>query len=229
MALAIVTGSGGLIGSESVRRLVESGWDVVGLENDMRARFFGPEASTAARHRGAGRRLSRVRRDRGRHPRRGHGQPRLQRARPEARAGRTHGGAALSRLGRPRASHGLLGQRRRHAQPAGGGPADQCPEATFVFTSTNKVYGDPPNFLPLAGRERAGSCRRTIRLVNGIDDVDVDRPLHALALRRLEGRGRRPGAGVRPLLRHADGVLSRRLPDRARITPAPSCTGSSRT
>ena len=47
MALAIVTGSGGLVGSDSVRRLVESGWEVVGLENDMRARFFGPEASTA--------------------------------------------------------------------------------------------------------------------------------------------------------------------------------------
>ena len=48
MATAIVTGSGGLIGSESVRALVESGWSVIGLENDMRARFFGPEASTAA-------------------------------------------------------------------------------------------------------------------------------------------------------------------------------------
>ncbi len=48
MDTAIVTGSGGLIGSESVRALVESGWDVIGLENDMRARFFGPEASTSA-------------------------------------------------------------------------------------------------------------------------------------------------------------------------------------
>ena len=48
MATAIVTGSGGLIGSESVGALVESGWDVIGLENDMRARFFGPEASTSA-------------------------------------------------------------------------------------------------------------------------------------------------------------------------------------
>ncbi len=45
--VAIVTGSGGLIGSESVRHFVEQGFDVIGLENDMRARFFGPEASTA--------------------------------------------------------------------------------------------------------------------------------------------------------------------------------------
>jgi CDP-paratose 2-epimerase len=48
MATAIVTGSGGLIGSESVRALVAAGWDVIGLENDMRSRFFGPEASTSA-------------------------------------------------------------------------------------------------------------------------------------------------------------------------------------
>src|SRR3954465_2207229 len=47
MPVAIVTGSGGLIGSESVRHLVGRGFDVVGIENDMRARFFGPEASTS--------------------------------------------------------------------------------------------------------------------------------------------------------------------------------------
>src|SRR3954466_12344724 len=47
MPVAIVTGSGGLIGSESVTRLVERGDDVIGIENDMRARFFGPDASTA--------------------------------------------------------------------------------------------------------------------------------------------------------------------------------------
>src|SRR5579859_4270446 len=47
MATAIVTGSGGLIGSESVQHFVQAGYDVVGLENDMRARFFGPSASTA--------------------------------------------------------------------------------------------------------------------------------------------------------------------------------------
>jgi CDP-paratose 2-epimerase len=46
MPLAIVTGSGGLVGSESVAHLVETGFDVVGVENDMRAYFFGPSAST---------------------------------------------------------------------------------------------------------------------------------------------------------------------------------------
>ena len=47
MPTAIVSGSGGLIGSEAVRFFVAEGLDVIGLENDMRAHFFGPEASTA--------------------------------------------------------------------------------------------------------------------------------------------------------------------------------------
>src|SRR4051794_38932407 len=47
MSVAIVTGSGGLIGSESVRHLIGAGFDVVGIENDMRSYFFGPESSTS--------------------------------------------------------------------------------------------------------------------------------------------------------------------------------------
>src|SRR3954470_9981272 len=47
MSTVVVTGSGGLIGSEAVAHFVRSGHDVVGIENDMRARFFGPDASTA--------------------------------------------------------------------------------------------------------------------------------------------------------------------------------------
>src|SRR5262245_27208625 len=47
MATVIVTGSGGLIGSESVAHFARAGFDVAGIVNDMRAHFFGPEASTA--------------------------------------------------------------------------------------------------------------------------------------------------------------------------------------
>src|ERR1044071_3717791 len=46
-SVVIVTGSAGLIGSEAVRPFAGLGMDVVGIDNDMRARFFGPEASTA--------------------------------------------------------------------------------------------------------------------------------------------------------------------------------------
>jgi len=42
----IVTGSAGLIDSETVKRFAKEGPRVVGIDNDMCARFFGPEAST---------------------------------------------------------------------------------------------------------------------------------------------------------------------------------------
>ena len=43
---AIVTGSSGLIGSQTVKSLIEKGYYVIGIDNDMRSYFFGPEAST---------------------------------------------------------------------------------------------------------------------------------------------------------------------------------------
>ena len=46
MRTVIVTGPAGLIGSETVKRFAKEGTRVVGIDNDMRARFFGPEAST---------------------------------------------------------------------------------------------------------------------------------------------------------------------------------------
>src|SRR5690606_41302521 len=47
LAVAVITGSGGLIGSEAAAFFGELGMDVVGIDNDMRRVFFGDEASTA--------------------------------------------------------------------------------------------------------------------------------------------------------------------------------------
>src|ERR1035438_2521128 len=44
----MVTGSGGLIGSECARLLAREGWNVVGVDNDMRQQFFGPAGTTRA-------------------------------------------------------------------------------------------------------------------------------------------------------------------------------------
>ena len=44
--LCLVTGSSGLIGSEAVQHLDRLGWDVVGIDNNMRRDFFGPEGDT---------------------------------------------------------------------------------------------------------------------------------------------------------------------------------------
>src|ERR687892_2652528 len=148
MSTAIVTGSGGLIGSEAVRHLVESGRDVVGLENDMRARFFGPDASTAHVTRSLVERYPGFRsleldiRD-------ADGiEPVWERNARDlelvihAAAQPSHDWAARD----PQTDFGvnangtlnLLEATRRHA-----------PDASFIFISTNKVYGDAPNRLPL--------------------------------------------------------------------------------
>jgi CDP-paratose 2-epimerase len=46
MTVGIITGSGGLIGAETVKLFADRGLDIVGIDNDMRSHFFGPEAST---------------------------------------------------------------------------------------------------------------------------------------------------------------------------------------
>src|SRR5690606_27774700 len=48
MSVVIVTGSAGLVGSETARFYCRNGYDVVGIDNDLRRAFFGDEASTVA-------------------------------------------------------------------------------------------------------------------------------------------------------------------------------------
>ncbi|HEX4364137.1 MAG TPA: NAD-dependent epimerase/dehydratase family protein [Solirubrobacteraceae bacterium] len=148
MPVAIVSGSGGLIGSESVKHLVQQGFDVVGLENDMRARFFGPEASTARTTRTLVERLDGFTsldidiRD-------ADGVMAVFRKHAKdleivihTAAQPSHDWAATdAQTDFSVNANGTLNllEAARHCKP----------EATFVFTSTNKVYGDTPNFLPL--------------------------------------------------------------------------------
>src|SRR5688572_12186269 len=46
MAVAIITGAAGLIGSQAARFFHDKGFSVVGIDNDLRSYFFGPDAST---------------------------------------------------------------------------------------------------------------------------------------------------------------------------------------
>jgi CDP-paratose 2-epimerase len=144
---AIVTGSGGLIGSESVKHFIEAGFDVVGLDNDMRARFFGEAASTAwvteqlrADYPNEFRWIDLDIRD-------AEGVMRLfERHRAElivhAAAQPSHDWAASDPQTdftvNANGTLNLLEASRTHA-----------PDASFIFCSTNKVYGDTPNRLPL--------------------------------------------------------------------------------
>jgi CDP-paratose 2-epimerase len=181
MPTAIITGSGGLIGSESVRRFVEDGYDVIGLENDMRATFFGASASTAhttetltERYRDEFRSLEIDIRD----------------AESVARVFAEHAKEielVIHTAAQP--SHdwaasdpqtdfavnangtlNLLEATRRHA-----------PSATFVFCSTNKVYGDQPNQLPLVELPDRLELPEDHRYHRGIDtSMSIDQSTHSL-------------------------------------------------
>src|SRR6185312_7790158 len=180
MPIAIVTGSGGLIGSAAVRWLVESGFDVLGVENDMRARFFGADASTAANTRHLVEAYDDFRhieldiRDRA-----GIDGLFARHAGPieivvHTAAQPSHDWAASD----PHTDFGvnangtlnLLEATRSHA-----------PDATFVFMSTNKVYGDLPNRLPLVEREERLELPADHPWREGIDTtMSIDHSTHSL-------------------------------------------------
>ena len=47
MSIVIITGSSGLVGSESVNFFSSKGFDIIGMDNNLRKFFFGIEGSTS--------------------------------------------------------------------------------------------------------------------------------------------------------------------------------------
>jgi CDP-paratose 2-epimerase len=180
MAIAIVTGSGGLVGAETTAVLAELGFDVVGIDNDMRARFFGPSASTAlqtsrlAETYDAFRPLELDIRDRGGVEKVFAGYGSKIELVVHAAAQPSHDWAASERevdfTVNANGTLNLLEAARLHA-----------PDATFVFCSTNKVYGDTPNSLPLVELETRLELPEDHPWYGGIDTgMSIDRSLHSL-------------------------------------------------
>jgi CDP-paratose 2-epimerase len=180
MATAIVTGSGGLIGSESVRHLVEGGWDVVGVENDMRARFFGPEASTAHVTDELVSSLDEFRcvdldiRD-------AEGVERVFAEQGDGIGLVIHTAAQPSHdwaAREPQTDFGVNANGTLNLLEAA---RAHCPDAPFVFCSTNKVYGDTPNGLPLQDLELRLELPEDHRYFRGIDtSMSIDSSTHSL-------------------------------------------------
>lgn len=146
-SVAIVTGSGGLVGAETARVFSGRGLEVVGIDNDMRSRFFGAEASTRWQ-------VEELKRRR----RYTHVDADIRDAAAINEVFAKHGqNIAVIVHCAAQPSHDwaardpvmdftvnangtltLLEAARKHA-----------PNAVFIFVSTNKVYGDRPNTLPL--------------------------------------------------------------------------------
>jgi CDP-paratose 2-epimerase len=177
---AVVTGSGGLIGSETVRRLVADGFDVVGVENDTRAALFGPEASTAHVTRRLEGDLDGFRtvdldiRDT-------EGVDRVFRELGTRTGIVVHTAAQPSHdwaASDPQADFGINANGTLNLLEA---TRNHCPDATFIFTSTNKVYGDTPNRLPLLDLDTRLELPEDHRWFDGIDtSMSIDSTLHSL-------------------------------------------------
>jgi CDP-paratose 2-epimerase len=177
----LITGSAGLIGAESARFFHGQGYAIVGVDNDLRSYFFGPEASTRwsrerlqaelpnYRHIQADVRdeaaMARVFADHGRDVKliiHTAAQPSHDWAAKEPRTD-----FSVNALG----TLNLLELARHH-----------CPDAVFIFTSTNKVYGDTPNLLPRVERETRWELDPAHPYAErGIDEtMSIDQSKHSL-------------------------------------------------
>jgi len=181
MSCIIVTGSAGLVGSEAVRWFCEKGYHVVGIDNDMRGRIFGKAGSTS---------WNRIRLQE-EYPNYTHYDSDITQVEAidaifqkynedivliiHAAAQPSHDWAAKDPfLDFSINAYGtliLLENTRKH-----------CPNAVFIFTSTNKVYGDLPNYLPLVELETRWEVEEHHRYASdGIDEtMSIDQSVHSL-------------------------------------------------
>lgn len=181
MGVALVTGAGGLIGSEASIFLMEQGLDVIGVENDMRAYFFGAEASTQWR----------IGELETRHKTFRHANVDIRDFDAikalvadcaedltvviHAAAQPSHDWAAREPFTdfsvNAQGTLNMLEAVRQHAA-----------HVPFIFLSTNKVYGDRPNSLPLVEHEtRFDLDQHHAFAARGIDEtMSIDQTTHSL-------------------------------------------------
>ncbi len=181
MSIIIVTGSAGLIGSEASKFFHSKGYHIVGIDNDMRAYFFGENAST------------------------NWNKNKLQ----ESLKNYTHYNVDIRDYGAIEKifieySGDIKGVIHTAAQPSHDWAAKEpftdfgvnangtlnlleatrlhSPDAVFIFTSTNKVYGDTPNFLPLEELEERWEISSNHNYFeHGIDEgMSIDNSKHSI-------------------------------------------------
>ena len=178
MNKALITGSSGLIGSEVVGQFCDDGWLVYGVDNNMRADFFGPQGDTMWN---------------------------LTRLKNRYSKGFIHCNLDIrERVGLSDLIKSIKPDAIIHAaaQPshdlAASRPFDDfdvnavgtlnlleavrnvCPESPFIHMSTNKVYGDAPNEIDLVELETRWEYK-DVRYLGGIsEEFRIDRSKHSV-------------------------------------------------
>lgn len=180
MSVIMVTGSAGLIGSESVRFFCQQGYTVVGIDNDMRSHFFGEEASTRWNR-------DELVRD---YPNYLHYDVDIrERSQVEAIFRKYNADLSLVIHTAAQPSHDWAAKDpfTDFTVNANGTlllleyTRQFCPQAVFIFTSTNKVYGDRPNELPLVELETRWEIDASHPYAEGIDEtMSIDDTKHSL-------------------------------------------------
>lgn len=179
MKKILITGSAGLIGSESAKFFADLGFIVHGIDNDMRKYFFGNDASTEWSRK----KLQKHLKDKYKH----YAVDIRDNKKIEdifkkhsfdliihTAAQPSHDWAAKE----PFTDFGinatgtliLLENYRKYS-----------PDAVFIFTSTNKVYGDRPNLLPFIEDETRYEPPKSHTYYNGIDEsMSIDQSKHSI-------------------------------------------------
>ncbi|HEV8284105.1 MAG TPA: NAD-dependent epimerase/dehydratase family protein [Chitinophagaceae bacterium] len=152
MSVAIITGSAGLIGSESVEFFSSKFDTIIGIDNNMREYFFGDDGSTEWNKNRLEKTVSNYKHYKTDIRSYGEIEQIFNNYNTDIRliihtaAQPSHDWAAKEPLidfhVNATGTLNLLEVTRQY-----------CPKAVFIFTSTNKVYGDNPNLLPLVEKE----------------------------------------------------------------------------
>lgn len=180
MQVVIVTGSAGLIGSETVRHFAQSGARVVGIDNDMRANFFGNEASTKKTRDEL---VANV-------PNYEHHDADIRDAKAVSEIFAQHRGhvrVIVHTAAQPSHDWAVRDPQTDFSVNANGtlnlleATRQHAPEAPFVFCSTNKVYGDTPNRLPLRELDMRWEIEAGHEYERGISEtMSIDATKHSL-------------------------------------------------
>lgn len=181
MEIILVTGSGGLIGSESVRYFCKLGYIVVGIDNNMREVFFGKNGSTDWN-------VISLINEFGDHYVHHQADIRDQTSITKIfNKYNTDIKLIIHTAAQP--SHDWAAQDpfTDFTINANGtlilleNTRQICPDAIFIFCSTNKVYGDTPNFLPLEEQEYRWEINPNHIYQTGINEsMSIDQTKHSL-------------------------------------------------
>jgi CDP-paratose 2-epimerase len=181
MSVALITGSAGLIGSEAALFFAARGFDVAGIDNDMRRVFFGDDASTAWNRDQIERRLGQ---------RYTHYDIDIRNQDAVVGLFKRYGTQiklVIHTAAQPSHDWAIREPLTDFTINANGtlnmleATRQYAPNAVFIFTSTNKVYGDAPNRLPLVELAERWEIEPGHTYANGIrEDMPIDQVLHSL-------------------------------------------------